>query len=112
MTTSVEHYNALLEDGAFDSESLTIFVVAGTTQEHVAQVLKVDLSVDPVADPDAVEDFDGVDVAAYYLTDIPGGVLAIEPTGYADPNLDAMRQVTTGGAKAAVVRGNIQAHYR
>ena len=75
---------------------------------EVATALGADLSTS------IPEDYDDLDIetSAYAIVEIPGGVLAIEYSGYADPSLEALRQVTTGGRDAAVVRSNILVHYR
>jgi hypothetical protein len=50
--------------------------------------------------------------SAYALLDVPGGVVASEWSGYADPTNDAFCRLSQGGRSSAVVRSNIQAHYR
>jgi hypothetical protein len=105
VTTIIEHYGALLTDGPLDTESLTVLVVTGATQAEVAAALHLGESA-PAEDAEFPED------AAYQLVDIEGGVLAVETSGYADPSLDSLCELTRGGRRAAVVRDNIQAHLR
>ncbi|SDC36838.1 DUF6461 domain-containing protein [Nocardioides lianchengensis] len=106
--TDVEHYESLLAEGPFDTESLTVLVVAGATQQDVATALGIDLAADPTEYPEA----DDEEFSAYAITDVEGGVLAVEHSGYADPSLDALRALSAGGRSVAVVRDNIQAHVR
>lgn len=106
--TDAAHYAVLLEDAPFDTESLTVLVVAGATRQEVAAALGVDLAADPTEYPEA----DDEEHSAYALTDLDGGVLAVEHSGYADPSLDALRTLSAGGRSVAVVRDNLQAHTR
>jgi hypothetical protein len=106
--TAVEHYVELLEDGPFDGESITVLIAAGASQQEVADALGVDLAADPTEWPEA----DDEQFSAYAIADVPGGVVAVETSGYADPTLTALRQLSVGGRSVAVVRDNIQAHLR
>jgi hypothetical protein len=108
VTASAEHYQAVLEDGPYDDESLTILVVTGATQQEVAGTLGVDLAVEPTQWPQAED----TATSDYAFADLDGGVLAIEISGYADPSLETLRVLSRGGRSAAVVRDNIQAHLR
>lgn len=104
MVATPDYYDRITE--AFpDTESLTVLVVAGATREQVAGILRIDLGT-PARDALA-EDSTG-----WALVEIPGGVLATEPTGYGDPTCDALRELSSVGSAAAVVRHNIQAHLR
>lgn len=107
MTASAEYYQGILDE-TFDTESLTIFVVAGATQSEVADALQIDVSAEPDQDPD----LDDAETSAYALADIAGGVVALEHSGYADPSLTALEQLSRNGRSAAVIRGNIQGHER
>lgn len=106
MTT--EHYAALLEDGPFDTEAITVVLAAGATQEEVAAALGIDLAADPTEWPEAADE----EHSAYALADIAGGVVAVETGGYADPGLAALRELSRDGRRVAVVRDNIQGHLR
>lgn len=105
MSATVEYYEHVLS--AFpDTESLTVLVAADATRDAVLAALGVDLS-------DPAEDADDVDThsAAWAAIEVPGGVLAVELTGYGDPSLADLASLSRTGA-AAVARSNIQAHYR
>lgn len=104
--TSVEDYEQAIEDSGIDTESLTLLVVRGATRDEVAAALGVDLGV-PQDPSDAFEDS-----SAYTFLPVDGGILAMEPSGYADPAIDTLVALSAGGRAAAVVRGNIQAHTR
>jgi hypothetical protein len=104
----VAYYSAVA-DALPDEESFTVLVVAGATRDEVAQVLHVDLA-QPVDEDDIWSD--DLDTTGWALIDIPGGVLAVEPTGYGDPALGTLRELSADGRAAAVLRGNIQAHDR
>lgn len=101
-----EYYEQLI-DAFRDTESLTVLVVAGRSREEVAAELQVDVSapLEQIAPDDT--DFTG-----WALSDVPGGVLAVEVTGYGDPSTAALTAMSAGGRSAAVVRSNIQAHLR
>ena len=105
MTATVEFYEQVLS--AFpDAESLTVVTVAGMTRDDVLAQLGADLS-DPV--PDGWDDDE--ESTAWAAIDVPGGVVAVELTGYGDPSRADLAALSRQGA-AAVVRSNIQAHYR
>ena len=105
MTGTVEFYEQVLS--AFpDAESLTVVTVAGMTREQVLAQLGADLS-GPVQD--GWEDDE--ESTAWAAVDVPGGVVAVELTGYGDPSCDDLAALSREGA-SAVVRGNIQGHYR
>jgi hypothetical protein len=106
MTSTPEFYRSVLEGAGLDAESLTFVVVAGATREQVAATLGLQLER-----PVAPWTSDGVDFTDYALGEVPGGVVAIELSGYGDPSLDELRTLSASGA-AAVARSNIQAHCR
>jgi hypothetical protein len=106
VTATPEYYAQVIE--AFpDTESLTVLVVAGASRDQVAAALSIDLST-PVDNDWS----DNVELAAWALLDIPGGVLAVERSGYGDPARAALRTLSDDGRAAAVVRSNVQAHLR
>ena len=105
MTATVEFYEHVL--AAFpDTESVTVVVAAGATRDAVLAALGVDLS-------SRAEDAWDVDArsAAWAAVEVPGGVLAVELSGFGDPSLADLASLSRVGA-AAVVRSNILAHYR
>ena len=105
MAATVEFYEQVLS--AFpDTESLTVLVASGVTRDAVLVGLGADLS-SPLED--AWDTDEGS--TAWAAVEIPGGVLAVEVSGYGDPSLADLAALSKAGA-AAVVRGNIQAHYR
>lgn len=107
--TAMDRYTELV--AAFpDTESLTVLSVAGATRGQVAAQLRVDLST-PVDDDIWAEE---EEVTAWALLDVPGGVLAVELSGFGDPSnadLAALSALSAAGG-AAVTRSNILAHYR
>jgi hypothetical protein len=106
VTATPDYYAQVIE--AFpDTESLTVLVVAGASRDQVAAALSIDLST-PVDNDWS----DNVELAAWALLDIPGGVLAVERSGYGDPARAALRTLSDDGRAAAVVRSNVQAHLR
>lgn len=105
--TSYEHYESVLDNAPFDHESFTVLVARGVDQAAVAAALRIDTTVTPGSDWDAVDER-----TAYALADLPDGVVAVELTGYGDPSLRALEELTRDGGSAGVVRSNIQAHYR
>lgn len=105
--TPVEDYRAALDGVPLSTEGLSILVAAGASIEEVAAALEVQVDAELSDHPELDGDWSG-----YAMTEVPGGVLAIELTGYADPSLSAMRTISGGGRSAATVRGNIQAHDR
>ena len=105
MDARVEHYSEILEVDELDSQ--TILVVAGATLEEVRAVVLADAAL-----PTDGRTLGDDEVSAYGFVEVEGGVLAVEHTGYADPSVNALVQLSAGGRKAAVVRDNIQAHVR
>jgi hypothetical protein len=102
---TVEYYAEVI--AAFpDTESLTVLTVAGATRDQVAEQLEIDL-LQPVEE-DAWADSDQ---SAWALLEIPGGVVAVELSGFADPSNSDLAALSADGA-AAVTRSNILAHYR
>ncbi|MFN8192748.1 MAG: DUF6461 domain-containing protein [Nocardioidaceae bacterium] len=105
MTASTDYYERVSR--AFpDTESVTVLFVRGMSRTQVAADLRADLAV-RVEDPWG----NGESQTGWAIHEIPGGVLAIEQTGYGDPSLEALGALSKGGA-AAVVRSNVQAHVR
>lgn len=107
VTATADYYGQLLET-FLDTESLTVLVVAGATVSDVVSVLEVDLS-GPVDLDDVIGGEDGT---AWALLAVPGGVLAIEPTGFGDPTRTALVELSCSGRAAAVARSNVLAHVR
>ncbi|MBI4900723.1 MAG: hypothetical protein HY829_09625 [Actinobacteria bacterium] len=105
MDARVEHYGEILEVDELDSQ--TVLVVAGASLEEVRAVVLADAAL-----PTDGQTLPDDEVSAYGFVEVEGGVLALEHTGYADPSVDALVQLSSGGRKAAVVRDNIQAHVR
>ena len=105
MAANVEFYEQVLS--AFpDTESLTVLVASGVRRDEVLSGLGADVS-DPVEDAWDT----GMQTTAWAAIDVPGGVLAIEMTGYGDPSLTSLAFLSKAGA-SAVVRSNIKAHNR
>jgi hypothetical protein len=105
VTATVEFYTRVLS--AFpDTESLTVLVAAGASREAVMAALGVDLS-SPAEDAWDVDSRS----AAWAAIEVPGGVLAVELSGFGDPSLADLASLSKAGA-AAVVRSNILALYR
>jgi hypothetical protein len=105
VAATVEFYEQVLS--AFpDRESLTVLVAAGTTRDAVLAGVGADLS-NPAED---AWDFH-TRSAAWAAIEVPGGVLAVELSGYGDPSLADLASLSKAGA-AALVRCNIQAHHR
>src|SRR4051812_301916 len=105
VATTVEYYQQVLS--AFpDSECLTILVASGLARDAVLAALGADLS-SPAEDAWDTT----VRSTAWAAIEVPGGVLAVEMTGYGDPSLRTLATLSKDGS-AAVVRSNIQAHYR
>lgn len=104
MSDAVGWYSQVLE-ARFSTET-TIFVVVGPAWEEIARVLG--------ADPTRVSTSDPVDekTTRWSFLALDGGVLAVEYTGYGDPTLAALRELSAGGGACAVVRGNVQGHDR
>jgi hypothetical protein len=82
---------------------VTYVIVSDANVELVATVLQVDLGQSE--DPDSIFEHD---YAAYALAAVPGGVVAMESSGYADPSNSTLRLLSSEGRRAAVVRSNIQ----
>jgi hypothetical protein len=102
-TEPVDHYKNL----SIGDE--TTLVVRGASVQEVAQALG-GVALDEV--PDGELDGDEPIWATYALTEIDGGVIGCEDTGYADPPNSVLVELSRGGRAAAVVRNNIQAHCR
>jgi uncharacterized protein YndB with AHSA1/START domain len=105
VSASAEFYEQVLS--AFpDTESLTVLVASGVTREAVLEAVAADVS-------HQAEDAWDVDEGstAWAAIEVPGGVLAIELSGYGDPSTADLASLSTSGA-SAVARSNIQAHYR
>jgi hypothetical protein len=105
VAATVEFYERVLSSFP-DTGSLTVLVASGVTRDDVLASLGVDVSR-PAED---AWDFDERS-AAWAAVEVPGGVLAVEPSGCGDPSSDALASLSKVGA-AAVVRSNIMAHYR
>jgi hypothetical protein len=103
--TELGHYQDLAAV-APDLEQLTVLVVAGSGRRVVAGALGADLSTstDPWDTPEGQ--------TAWAILEVPGGVLAVERSGFGDPGLDVLAKVSADGGAAAVVRSNILAHVR
>jgi hypothetical protein len=102
---TLNHYEQVA--AAFpDTESLSVLTVAGATRDQVVAQLEVDLRT-PVDDD--WPDQDGT--TSWAILEIPGGVLAVEVTGFGDPSRADLAALSIGGA-ASVVRSNVLAHYR
>jgi hypothetical protein len=105
VAATVEFYEQVLS--AFpDTESLTVLVASGVTRDAVLAGLGADLS-SPVEDAWDTDERS----TAWAAVEVPGGVVAVELSGYGDPSLAILAALSKAGA-AAVVRGNIQAHHR
>ncbi len=89
-----------------DTESITVLVAARATRVAVLAALGADLS-SPAED---AWDFDSRS-AAWAAIEVPGGVLAVELSGFGDPSRADLTSLSKAGA-AAVIRSNILAHYR
>jgi hypothetical protein len=107
MSTTPEQYASMLDEAGIDTESFTFLVVAGGTRESVGAAMGIDLT----ASPDTSE-LDLMEFSAYALTEVTGGVIAIEHSGYADPSPAVLALMSADGGAAAVARSNIQAHER
>lgn len=107
----VAHYEALLDevDSTFLTDGGTVLVASGATVPEVVEALGgVGIEDVPAHELDP-EQFAW---SAYLLTEVEGGVLATEDTGYADPPTAVLVALSRDGRAAAVVRDNIQAHQR
>lgn len=105
MSERADHYSEMVGD--LDLEAQTILVVAGASVEEVRAVVLAEAAL-PTDGTTLADD----EVSAYAFVEVEGGVLAMELTGYADPSVAALVQLSSGGRTAAVVRDNIQAHVR
>lgn len=90
-----------------DMESLTVVLVAGGDRVEVLRLL----GADPEPS-DPVEVFGNARLSVYAAAEVPGGVVAFEQTGYADPSTDVLAALSALGGAAAVTRSNVQAHER
>lgn len=108
VTANLEQYTDVL-DAFPDTESLTVLLVAGSSRAQVAEALGLDLSA-PAPEEDELTDFEST--TSWAVLEVPGGVLAAEPSGFGDPTLAALAAVSRNGGSAAVVRSNILAHVR
>jgi hypothetical protein len=105
VTATVEFYEQVLS--AFpDADSLTVLVAAGVTRDEVLASLRADLD----RRVEDAWDF-GPRSTAWAAIEVPGGVLAVELSGFGDPSLADLGALSKGGA-AAVVRSNILGHGR
>lgn len=99
----VEHYKGL------QVGTETTLVVRGASVPEVVEALG-GVPLDDV--PEDELDSDEPIWAVCTITAIPGGVLASEDTGYADPPTSVLVALSEGDRAAAVVRDNIQGHRR
>ena len=107
MVATIEYYSELVEETEPDG---TVLVVTGATVDEVADALGADRS--GTIDLDRLAAMDQPTHAAYAFVEVPGGVLAVEDSGYADPPNAALVALSAGGRSVAVVRDNIEAHTR
>lgn len=106
-----QDYETLLAGAPIDSESVTYLLVAGASVAEVASALDADVSVpgfDLWGEGRSLDD----EESAYAFAQLAGGVIAMEPLGYADPSTATLRALSGSGRTAAVARANIQGHYR
>lgn len=105
-----EDCQELLESAPIDSESVTYLLVAGAPRAQVAAAVGADLSRQlSWTEDDLVPDEQS---SAYAFAEVAGGVVAMEPSGFAGPTLDTLRQLSAGGRTAAVAGSNILGHCR
>ena len=107
MAATIEYYSELVDETEVDG---TVLVVTGATIDEVADALEADRS--GTLDLDRLARMDEPTHAAYAFVEVPGGILAVEDSGYADPPNAALVALSAGGRSVAVVRDNIQAHTR
>ncbi len=107
MAATIEYYSELVDETEVDG---TVLVVTGATVDEVADALEADRSGS--IDLDRLARMDEPTHASYAFVEVPGGVLAVEDSGYADPPNAALLALSAGGRSVAVVRENIQAHTR
>ena len=103
----MEYYTEVLEAFA-DTEALTVLTVAGASVSDVAVALGLELG--QAVDPDEATDFESW--TAWALLEVPGGVLAVEHSGFGDPTVSALAALSAGGGASALTRGNVLAHLR
>jgi len=106
--TATPGYYADIAEGFLDTESLTVLFVAGATVPEVAAALDIDLEKSKDLD-DVLGD---MYATAWALLAVPGGVVAVEPTGFGDPTRAALVKLSRHGRASAVVRNNVLAHLR
>jgi len=105
VAAAVEFYQQVLS--AFpDAESLTVLVASGATRDDVLAGLGADMS-EPVEDACDISEHS----TAWAAIEVPGGGVAVEMTGYGDPSPRTLANLSKAGT-SAVVRSNIQAHFR
>ncbi len=107
MAARIEYYSELVDETEVDG---TVLVVTGATVDEVADALEADRSGS--IDLDRLARMDEPTHASYAFVEVPGGILAVEDSGYADPPNAALLALSAGGRSVAVVRENIQAHTR
>lgn len=107
MAATIEYYSELVDETEPDG---TVLVVTGATIDEVADALEADRT--GTIDLDRLAGMDEPTHSAYAFVEVPGGVLAVEDSGYADPPNAALVALSAGGRSVAVVRDNIQAHTR
>ena len=97
---------ALFEEARIDSGSMTLLLVAGGSRDDVLRLLGVE-------DDSSAEPFPADEAwSAYAATEVAGGVVAFEHTGYADPHPRVLAALSELGGAAAVTRSDIEAHDR
>ena len=101
-----DEYAEIVESAGLDSESLTIVLVAGGSRDEVLRLLGAEAAAgaDTFADSETH--------SAYAATDVRGGVVALEHSGYADPSPRVLAALSSLGGTAAVSRSNIQGNVR
>ncbi len=110
-------YEAMFEGAGIDGESLSVVLVRGGTRAKVLALLGAEPESIGDHSPDLEEEEEEEeeeedDYSAYALTEVQGGVIAFEHTGYADPSPRVLAALSELGGAAAVTRSNIQAHER
>lgn len=106
MTGTPEYYESVL-DSFHDLESCTVVIAAGLSRNEAAAALGVDLGT--TLDEDDPAYF--VSLTGWALMEIDQDVLGIEHTGYGEPSLISLKELSSGGA-AAVLRSNIDGDMR
>ena len=74
---------------------------------HVGKILHVDLGIEV---PDGESDDESV--TGWALADIAGGVVGIEHTGYGDPTLEMLRELSRARWRGRRRTDNVMAHLR